>query len=994
MLRPFRSDFITIDDICQAYRKAKREAFHDTNCAHGNKYADFEKDLESNLQELLKKIIAPQASWFTDAKFLGQVTSIAKSVEGREPDRAHFRLTNPIQDWERTHASKKAVADFRPVIDASVQFQVISALWIIKVGHRFDACLDPRVAVGNRLRRWRASTDAPPHAVGEFNEKSHTLFHPYYVAYGAWREGGLNAMKQELTEGRHIVAVTMDLKRFYHQVDPTFLLDRRYLAAAGIVLDTDQRNFTKQMIEAIKTWNIAAEKLTGKNQFGLPVGLTASSVIANVLLKEFDTGIQKLRPAYYGRYVDDIFLVLRHSGFSDSKELMRWLDKKLGAIATYKEDIDESPMLEINFPYGGKSELLFMGKKQKVFQLEGQHGLDLISPIEEQIRRQKSEHQGLPDLPDREAEMAARALLVSSDATLDADALRKADAVTLRRAGFAMLLSAVEQHAHHVDYKSWRDVRRQFYGLAERHLLTPRGFFDYAKYIPRILGVMVACRDVQRAAAYVRLFARVLKVVEKTCDHHEREFTACKRNLARRMIESVMQAPSVERRHLRVLSLIRSIISNLSPSILVPRSESTIRMQAEGLFLADWSRRAYGPSWLESHSLTVAIKYRPKKQAIRRFIQFDSFRQLRKTALITQPFHWPALAFPTRPIAIPDLTAYAPNLLRNYDELAQMVQALRGTWTARDSALFTKAPSSKRPETLHIPTTHSSVVRVAVTNFRTEYDEWKSAVKEQPVHSLGRYRRINRFINDVLKKRPRAAYILLPECSLPRRWARDVATKLSLKKISLIAGLEYVRGSIGIRNEAIVSLHSNFIGYNTNVVILQPKLSFAWGERSEIAKLANLGLEPPLSNAFKRPVYAHGKFCFSVLICSDFTTLENRALLQGHIDCLFVPEWNQDLETFVALVEASTHDLHAYVVQANNRLYGDSRIRAPYKQNYKRDVVRIRGGLHDYFVTDEIDVSGLRKFQANETPPTDKEAQFKPFPVGFKLSTLRGGSTA
>ena len=43
----------------------------------------------------------------------------------------------------------------------------------------------------------------------------------------------------------------------------------------------------------------------------LPIGLCSSPVIANWYLRNFDNAVlSKIRPAYYGRYVDDIFLVI------------------------------------------------------------------------------------------------------------------------------------------------------------------------------------------------------------------------------------------------------------------------------------------------------------------------------------------------------------------------------------------------------------------------------------------------------------------------------------------------------------------------------------------------------------------------------------------------------------------------------------------------------------------------------------------------------------
>ncbi|EPL6869621.1 MULTISPECIES: hypothetical protein [Enterobacterales] len=85
-------------------------------------------------------------------------------------------------------------------------------------------------------------------------------------------------------------------------------------------------------------------------------------------------------------------------------------------------------------------------------------------------------------------------------------------------------------------------------------------------------------------------------------------------------------------------------------------------------------------------------------------------------------------------------------------------------------------------------------------------------------------------------------------------------------------------------------------------------------------------------------------------------------------------------DTFNALVESAALDIHAYIIQCNNRLYGDSRIRAPYKERYQRDLMRVKGGNHDYCITGEIDITALRQFQSSHRSPGKP---FKPVPDGF-----------
>ena len=101
------------------------------------------------------------------------------------------------------------------------------------------------------------------------------------------------------------------------------------------------------------------------------------------------------------------------------------------------------------------------------------------------------------------------------------------------------------------------------------------------------------------------------------------------------------------------------------------------------------------------------------------------------------------------------------------------------------------------------------------------------------------------------------------------------------------------------------------------------------------------------------------------------------------MDALFVPEWNPDTETFNALVESAALDVHAYIVQCNDRQYGDSRIRAPAKESWQRDVLRVKGGLSDYFVTGVIEIDALRRFQSSYRSPSGR---FKPVPDGFDIS--------
>lgn len=1000
---------IQLEQLYTAYRKAKKEAFGDTNCAHGLKFAVFEQSLAGNLSRLLRQINRTRPTWHAHIDFLGTVTSIPKSVEPPDPvepgSSIHCQSSDPLEQWRRQCSDEnRAEADFRPVINASVEFMIISALWVLEVGHLYDQKLDTRYAVGNRLRRWRPEPDAPAGTPGRLNTLSPDLFQPYFSAYGKWRTAGLRAMRRELEEGHRVVAVTMDLKRFYHQVDAQFLLHEDYLDEMSLTLTADQHAFTQQLLDAFNLWNLTAHEQFGCEPRGLPVGLTASGLIANVLLRQFDRHVvSQLDPSYYARYVDDVFLVLRHSDpFADGGAFLRWLGERLNPIATAVfqqegEDPDDRPALRVELPYGDGSELLFVGKKQKIFQLEGPHGIDLIGPIEEQIRQQTSEHRDLPHLPDTESRMAHRALLVTSDATLNADALRKADAVTLRRSGFALLLGDVEAHARDLDPGSWTALRHQFYELAHRHLLTPSAFFDYLRYLPRVVGIMACCGDWEHANRFVLGFRSLLVCLRQTCESANERFEECLQeacdNLAARMIEEVLR--SLRGGTIQSRELLSQIRTTLSPACAGPTAVASITTACDQLLRLDWSRRSYASHWLEATDAETPPA-RPRQNAVRELLPFRAIDGFREAANLVSP-HWPALVFPTRPIPMREITARAPSLLHDGELFATVVRGLRGTWIPEQTSLSLTPGTGDGPQELVIPNATNIAnwrPRIAITSIEVSDEEWAGAADGTPRLTLARYRRLNAILDAVAASRQRPDYVILPECSLPRRWAMQMVGKMLPRGVSVVAGLEYrpdTSNANALHNEALVALRTNFLGLPAGLFVLQPKRHPAWHERQLLAESFGKSLAPPPPESLNHPVYHHQSFCFGVLICSELTDIANRQRFQGKVDALFIPEWNQDIESFATLVEASAIDVHAYIVQANNRRYGDSRMRGPLRVHYLRDLIRVKGGLNDYFVVGEIEHVSLRQFQSHAVPPSGEGVRFKPFPIGFpsRLSAAR-----
>jgi len=271
----------------------------------------------------------------------------------------------------------------------------------------------------------------------------------------------------------------------------------------------------------------------------------------------------------------------------------------------------------------------------------------------------------------------------------------------------------------------------------------------------------------------------------------------------------------------------------------------------------------------------------------------------------------------------------------------------------------------------------------------------QAAARGAPNLSLERLNNLRKLLNSVALHVDRPDYLLLPELAIPSRWFLEFARGLRRSGISLVTGIEHQpRGRHGVVNQVWASLRLDGLGLPF-FVYRQDKQRPARPEMDLLQPLGK-GLNPSFKWRLP-PVVCHGEFRFALLICSELTNINYRSHLRGAIDALLIPEWNQDLHSFEALVESSALDLHSYIAQANTRGFGDTRLRAPRSNEWERDVVRLKGGSHDYFVVGKIDFGALRKFHSsdpeapsnNGAPSSARERSFKPLPDGFKIDPRR-----
>ncbi len=504
----------SLEDIGLAYRKAKVDLYYSTN-APLFAIADYEEHLSEKLSALLANINGEDESWITNKDFLGEWTPVPKRIETRSENKdAGLIYASPDDEWQEMVDSerilgRKPIAEFRLMARCSIDFHVLSALWMLKVGDLFDQKLSDNI-YGSRLRRNRFD---------QVNENALGSFTPYLKPFRDWRDNGIKAMSVALADKKKVLALTADVSSFFHELNPGFMIDPVFLELIGVTLDKKQGKLHRLFITCLQAWakNTPLKK-------GLPVGLPASAVVANAALFKLDQFIeQQVVPLYYGRYVDDILLVMENtSKINNTESFWNWIFSRDGGELLFGKSDNKADGKDILFKpdYLEKdnSRIAFTNSKNKLFILSGNTGLALINAISEQIHQRASEWRALPILPESAESVATDPLKATNHAGEQADNLRKTDALTLHRASFALTLRDYEAYERDLQPNDWKEHRYAFFEAVIAHLLTPVKYFELAQYFPRIIRIAVACEDFEYVKKLLAAVDDLAEKVNVNCD--------------------------------------------------------------------------------------------------------------------------------------------------------------------------------------------------------------------------------------------------------------------------------------------------------------------------------------------------------------------------------------------------------------------------------------------------------------------------------------------
>lgn len=1028
---------LKIEDLYRAYKKAKFELFNDKNSVDTMALFKYERKIKNNIEDLFNDINENGLKNISCSNYFEIPKSLdyKKAENEIKEDNIHFFSSSINHHKLSDEKFNNITLKFRKIINADINFHILSALWVEYIGQYLDEKFCHNI-YGSRLVRVKPTDISSCEydlTTQDYNVDSPRIFEPYQYKYQSWRNNSFNAIR-DLHKSSSVIAITMDITGFYHNVIIDDFTTSEFYNDFGLnelfSKLPELELFHEDFIDLIKKWN---ESIGEEN--GLPIGLSASPILANAVMREFDKKIKSnLAPTYYGRYVDDILLVFPDTGeIKEGNDVLNYLISKDIVRSNNSEKLKYK-----NF--------VFKKQKQKIFYLDKDSDLSIIDAIEAEINSISSEWRFMPDLADENSVFLQKIVGFYADGNEFNDALRKIDATTIKKLGLSLLISHSHTLNQYIHQKEWRTKRYEIYNLIENHIFIPQNFFDNFSFISRIFRLMIHSEDGERAFCFIEKVFNLIssfKNISKDniidSDEKKVDFfkfseynyltlqqvfiesynisNAMSKKYSNKIIMKLFGSELYENISRDVISIYNEIkhehiknknikddeIFNLE-NIHMPISEfdeDVIREINSHLFSRDLSFDGYATSCTEfiltKNKSVVFNKILSFLDDSIAYSEFDiDFTKLENYLPRISDFNKKIrnnasnipLVFPTRQFSPMDISIVSCLSEVNDKELfLGYVNSLRGSHSIYADSTKKNKDSKNIIHVSNKKLKDSKVVNVAITNFKVEDKYWEQSVIQKPIKSLSRYIQLEQIVKEAVKKRP--DYLVLPELSIPQEWAWRISQKLLANGISLISGVEYIHSIENenkiVRNPVMLFLVSDDIGFQYMKFFRQDKQIGAHGESIHLKDIANIDLKPDKAYEEKK-IYAHGNFFFSCLICNELTDIENRMRIRGKVDALFIVEWNQDIKSFNALVESSSIDIHSYVVQVNNRQYGDSRIRAPYKEDFNRDVVQVKGGEHDYLIVGEINIDSLRKFQSHHISP---KTPYKPVPTGFKMLESR-----
>ena len=842
-------------------------------------------------------------------------------------------------------------------INAPVEILILDTIWALMLSKiAYENGIFTTDMYANKLKKQVFNDNKDLFKGIDFN--SNRLFHPYFKKYSSWRNNAFDTVNKLYSRGEDCVLITLDIQSYYYSV--VFEFKKIYQ-----ILCNDERllelNCLTKVIENLYiTYTAEMQKYRGnipadcsKGQCAFPIGLISSMVLSNLYLSNFDNSIKQLAPEYYGRYVDDIILVIKNS-----------IEFQTGRDSIIKEYLVDNNILK--------------PEKNTYVLVDSSGGLKLQK---EKIRCIFFDH--------KESEAMIKLLCNEIDLTPSASDYLLPD-LDISKKEFYEAAYSIGQNQGTLKVRDFLFAKNSFGASVFLNKLIQVSKnvnindSEHKEYIRKQLEQIISYYDKQQAienrSAWINIFNVILinEMYEYFIVFYNQVYKSIN-SLYSTSIDSIIEGKTsevlkkVKESLLEQLSIaasiavaphqINSVIEIIRDKLgendylyneLIEIESNSLDIRKSNLFnhhlvyypLINYSKGNEGHSLINNNNHFIRrhnnevldmfkLEFTPRFIHIDEIFLWEFLDRFQEGGNISQG------RLESIKNSFEELNSISINYFENTlsETIVQRNSKLVQKITINDSSLDTNKD-----------------IKIALASILI--DEKKDV---QPVLTDDRYNltpnkksELFKMLNESLEKKSKI--IVFPEFFLPIQWLQEVLTFSRKNSIAIISGLRYVVNDNRAYNYLAVLQPFKKDLFKYSIPLLREKNYYAPEEKIELAKKQKVCKDVDKKTT---QIINWNGLAYSELMCYELTDIEFRNIICGLVHLLVIPELNKDTNYFSNMVEATTRDIHAYLVQVNTSKYGDSRITGPFSTFFK-DIIKLKGGKDNIILTGSINIEELK----------------------------------
>lgn len=1063
--------FFTKEDIIDAYRKLKTCFYYDnSDLFMKRKIADFEykneniEDIFNHLAEILNTQSEDIYKYFiTDQTILREnlvdFYLLPKSFDNNVLDENSKNIIITNRYTTETYEFSK----FNFLIDIPIELHIINVLWIVKLGYLLDSdyCYysDKRISCcyANKLEIDNDTERILP---------GNKLFKLYSSQYQKWRDDCINAAENLLDNQKDTIIISLDIKQYYPSVQLCYdeinkALKQKCLNNKDLgekyfknyqFLTNILKNIRDKYIEQIITSKTDFDKIL-PSKTPLPIGMLSSNIIANWYLKDFDKDVIKfLKPVHYGRYVDDMLIVLENTGGCDKYNCNRnecinnrklttdniikkyFLCKSKKSIFITKEDLlkEKSLELKVEQEFQPKSTtsndnssseeyyiqvhnsiLTIQEEKIKLFVFDANSSKAMLLKFKDNLRKHSSEFRFLPDEDRIDEDFVQNSYSIDYSDTINK--LRSVDGYQLDKFKISTYLAkqlTLSKYAK--DNQQYSKTKKELlYAFSGRLGLNLYCYWD------KVITYFLLNDDENAIYEFIKKINFSIDRIVYS------EKNSNKTNKIKNLIKEI-----VKNELINYLKEALYLSFSLNPKFIYKEADN--KNNYKTLFYKlnekyDYFNSNYINS-IKAYRKSLMIKHKycfmpilnyliQSKEDLNSFIDKSSIKCLKNLNLDSYKLKFNPKSFTIEEILLLQYYKYNiknVNKLKNFHTKAiQYYKELNIKQYDTDNKLYNKKIATidnyfgkinedidhkKNKISYHKisideknknNSINLSKVRFGLYNTKvTDLDITKN-IQGNVTPTFKDLQKLIKFLNLAIKtNNSKANIIIFPEVSIPIEWLGLLSYFSRKNNILIICGLKHI---IDTKKKTAQNYIATLLPFKygcKNDCYITFRLK-KWYAPGEEKEIKKYKLNvPETASKTKNILFVWNNLHFAVYDCFELADINFRSEFKSKVDFIVACEWNRDIKYFTNITEAAARDLHCYVIQVNTSQFGDSKIIAP-KKSEEMTILNIKGG-EDNILLDEIDIEQLRDFQRKDTLYLEKkDIVFKALPPNFDKNEER-----